>query len=413
MANLGLTFEEEKFRLPLFSYTGKTLSGATVTGEMKAKNEAELERILRNKSILVTSVTKKSTKISVPIRRGIKKVHISRFTRQFATMIGAGLPMVQCLDILSQQTEVKEMRRIVGEIKESVQSGTTLAEALSVHKKAFDELYVNMVNAGEIGGALETILGRLANYREKADSLARKVKAALVYPLVVIAVAIVVTFLLLTYIVPIFAQMFEGMGAELPAPTQIIVSLSAFIRGNILFGLIILIGLVIALKSYSQTERGRLRIDKLKLRVPLIGDLIRKTAISRFSRTLGTLISSGVAIIDALDITAKTSGNRVIQDAIKKSVLSIAEGESITQPLKETKVFPPMVTQMIAVGEETGNLDQMLSKIADFYDEEVDAAVSALTSILEPIIIVFMGIIIGGILIAMYLPLFDIIGKIG
>jgi type IV pilus assembly protein PilC len=399
--------------LPLFSYTGKSLSGATVTGELKAKNEAELERILRNKSILVTSVTKKSTKVSLPIGRPVKKVHISRFTRQFATMIGAGLPMVQCLDILSQQTEVREMRRIVGEIKESVQSGTTLAEALSKHKKAFDELYVNMVSAGEIGGALETILGRLANYREKADALARKVKAALVYPFVVITVAIVVTFLMLTYIVPIFAQMFEGMGAELPAPTQIIVSVSAFIRGNILFGLMILIGLFIAFKSYSKTDRGRLRIDKLKLRVPLIGDLIRKTAISRFSRTLGTLISSGVAIIDALDITAKTSGNRVIQDAIKKSVLSIAEGESITQPLRDTKVFPPMVTQMIAVGEETGNLDQMLSKIADFYDEEVDAAVSALTSILEPIIIVFMGIIIGGILIAMYLPLFDIIGKIG
>lgn len=305
------------------------------------------------------------------------------------------------------------MKRIVGEIKESVQSGTTLAEALSAHKKVFDDLYVNMVNAGEIGGALETILGRLASYREKADALARKVKAALVYPFVVITVAIAVTFLMLTYIVPIFAQMFEGIGAELPGPTQMVVSVSTFIRSNVLLGLIILIGLVIAFKSYSKTERGRLAIDKLKLRVPLIGDLIRKTAISRFSRTLGTLISSGVAIIDALDITAKTSGNRVIQDAIKKSVLSIAEGESITQPLKDSKVFPPMVTQMIAVGEETGNLDQMLSKIADFYDEEVDAAVAALTSILEPIIIVFMGIIIGGILIAMYLPLFDIIGKIG
>jgi len=398
--------------LPVFTYKGKTLGGTQVAGELKVKNRAELERILRSKKILVSQVSTKPSQISIRIGTGIKKVHISRFTRQFATMIGAGLPMVQCLEILSQQMESAELRRIVSDIKESVQTGTTLAEALARHKKVFDDLYVNMVEAGEIGGALDTILVRLAIYREKADALTRKVKGALIYPAVVMTVAIGVTFIMLTYIVPIFAKMFAGLGAELPAPTQFILSLSAFIRGNILTGVILLILLIVAYKFYSKTDKGRLNIDRLKLRIPLIGDLIRKSAISRFSRTLGTLISSGVPILDALDITARTSGNRVIHDAIKKSVLSIAEGETITQPLKQCGVFPPMVTQMIAVGEKTGGLDEMLSKIADFYDEEVDAAVAALTSVIEPVIIVFMGVVIGGILIAMYLPMFDIIGKI-
>ncbi len=327
-------------------------------------------------------------------------------------MIGAGLPMVQCLEILSQQMESTELRRVIGEVKESVQAGTTLAEALSRHKKVFDDLYVNMVDAGEIGGALDTILVRLAIYREKADALARKVKGAMIYPAVVMTVAIAVTFIMLTYIVPIFAKMFAGLGAELPAPTQFVLSLSGFIRANILTGVGLLVALIIAYRYYTKTPSGRLNVDRLKLKLPLLGDLIRKSVIARFSRTLATLISSGVSILDALDITARASGNRVIHDAIKKSVLSIAEGETITQPLKDSKVFPPMVVQMISVGEKTGGLDEMLSKIADFYDEEVDAAVAALTSVIEPVIIVFMGIVIGGILIAMYLPMFEIIGKI-
>jgi len=398
--------------LPVFTYKGRTLGGTQVTGELKVKNRAELERILRSKKVLVSQVSTKPSQISIRIGTGIKKVHISRFTRQFATMIGAGLPMVQCLEILSQQMESAELRRVVGEIKESVQAGTTLSEALARHKKVFDDLYVNMVDAGEIGGALDTILVRLAIYREKADALVRKVKGALIYPAVVMTVAIGVTFIMLTYIVPVFAKMFSGLGAELPAPTQFILSLSAFIRGNILTGVVLLVLLIIAYKFYSRTDKGRYNIDYLKLRIPLIGDLIRKSSIARFSRTLGTLISSGVSILDALDITARASGNRVIHDAIKKSVLSIAEGETITQPLKQCGVFPPMVTQMISVGEKTGGLDEMLSKIADFYDEEVDAAVAALTSVIEPVIIVFMGVVIGGILIAMYLPMFDIIGKI-
>ena len=398
--------------MPVFTYKGKTLAGTLVSGELKTKNRAELERTLRTKKILVTSVSTKPSQINLRIGTGIKKVHISRFTRQFATMIGAGLPMVQCLEILSQQMESAELRRIIGEVKESVQAGTTLAEALSRHKKVFDDLYVNMVDAGEIGGALDTILVRLAVYREKADALARKVKGAMIYPAVVMTVAIAVTFIMLTYIVPIFAKMFEGLGAELPAPTQFVLSLSAFLRANILTGLGLLIALIIAYKYYSKTSSGRLNVDRVKLKLPLLGDLFRKSAIARFSRTLSTLISSGVSILDALDITARASGNRVIHDAIKRSVLSIAEGETITQPLKASKVFPPMVVQMISVGEKTGGLDEMLSKIADFYDDEVDAAVAALTSVIEPVIIVFMGIVIGGILIAMYLPMFDIIGAI-
>ena len=398
--------------MPVFTYKGKTLAGTLVSGELKTKNRAELERTLRTKKILVTSVSTKPSQINLRIGTGIKKVYISRFTRQFATMIGAGLPMVQCLEILSQQMESAELRRIIGEVKESVQAGTTLAEALSRHKRVFDDLYVNMVDAGEIGGALDTILVRLAIYREKADALARKVKGAMIYPAVVMTVAIGVTFIMLTYIVPVFAKMFAGLGAELPAPTQFILSLSGFLRANILTGLGLLVALIIAYKYYSKTQSGRLNIDRVKLKLPLLGDLIRKSVIARFSRTLSTLISSGVSILDALDITARTSGNQVIHDAIKKSILSIAEGETITQPLKESKVFPPMVVQMISVGEKTGGLDEMLSKIADFYDEEVDAAVAALTSIIEPVIIVLMGIVIGGILIAMYLPMFEIIGKI-
>jgi type IV pilus assembly protein PilC len=400
--------------LPIFEYKGKTLAGTTVSGELKAKDRNELEKLLRNNKILVSSVIKKPSSINLSFgQKRIKKVHISRFTRQFATMIGAGLPMVQCLEILGQQSDSAGMRKVVTQVKESVQAGTTLAEALSRHKKTFDDLYVNMVDAGEIGGALDTILIRLAVYREKADALVRKVRGAMIYPAVILLVAIGVTTLMLTFIVPIFAKMFAGVGAELPGPTKFVLGLSHFLTSNFLTGVIFLALLAVGFRFYVRTDNGKLTIDKLLLRSPLIGDLLRKSAISRFTRTLGTLISSGVSILDALDITAKTAGNKVIQNAIKKSVLSIAEGETITQPLKDTGVFPPMVTQMISVGEKTGGLDDMLSKIADFYEEEVDAAVSALTSIIEPVIIIFLGVVVGGMLISMYLPMFDVIGKIG
>ena len=398
--------------MPLFEYKGKTAAGTAVAGEMKARNKAELDRLLRRKKINVETASRKPSQINIRIGSGIKKVHISRFTRQFATMIGAGLPMVQCLDILSKQMESAEMRSVVAQVKDSVSSGSTLAEALGRHKKIFDDLYVNMVEAGEIGGALDTILVRLANYREKADALVRKVRGAMVYPAVVVVVATGVTFAMLTYIVPVFAKMFSGLGAELPKPTQVVLEISHFLRSNVMFIFAGLIAGAIAFRYWVKTDKGRLRFDKLMLRAPMIGSLIRKSAVSRFTRTLATLLSSGVSILEALEITAKTAGNRVISDAIRRSVVSIAEGDTITGPLRDTGVFPPMVTQMISVGEKTGGLDEMLSKIADFYDEEVDAAVTALTSIIEPVIIVFMGVVIGGILIAMYLPMFDIIGKI-
>ncbi len=398
--------------MPVFEYKGKTVTGSQVEGELKVKDRAELDRILRRNKILVDKVSKKPSQIQIKIGSGIKKVHISRFTRQFATMIGAGLPMVQCLDILSKQMDSQEFCKIIGDIKDAVSSGSTLSEAMGKHKKVFDELYVNMVEAGEMGGALDTILVRLANYREKADALTRKVKGALVYPAIVSLVATGVTIAMLTFIVPIFAKMFANLGAELPGPTQFVLGISHFLQNYFLVILGALVLLFVGFKIMMRNEEGRFQFDKFMLKTPVFGDLIRKSAVARFTRTLGTLIQSGVTILDALEITAKTAGNKVLQRAIKKSVLSIAEGDTITNPLKESGVFPPMVIQMIGVGEKTGGLDEMLSKIADFYDEEVDAAVSALTSMIEPIIIVFMGIVIGGILIAMYLPMFDIIGKI-
>lgn len=398
--------------MPLYEYKGKTVGGRPVQGERKAKNKAELERYLRANKILPTQVTKKASQINIKFGGRVKKVEISRFTRQFATMIGAGLPMVQCLEILSNQLESAEFRGIATKVKEDVQSGSTLSEALSKHKKVFDELYVNMVEAGEMGGALDTILVRLAAYREKADGLARKVKGALVYPIVVAIVAGGVTFAMLTYIVPVFAKMFSGMGAELPGPTKTVMGISNFLQANSIAIFIGIAALIVGFNFALRYPEVRLAFDKFKLRMPLLGNLIRKSAVSRFTRTLSTLISSGVSILDALDITSKTSGNMVLQNAIRRSMMSIAEGETITAPLKESGVFPPMVIQMISVGEKTGGLDEMLSKIADFYDEEVDAAVAALTSIIEPVIIVFMGAVIGGIMIAMYLPMFDIIGKI-
>jgi len=399
--------------VPVFEYKGRTLAGATVAGELQAKDRKDLERMLRSRRILVSQVNKKAAEIKLSFgSKKIAKVDISRFTRQFSTMIGAGLPMVQCLEILGAQSERAEMKRVVNEVRESVSAGTTLSEALAKHRKVFDELYTNMVEAGEVGGALDTILVRLANYREKADALVRKVKGAMVYPTVVVIVAVGVTAAMLTFIVPVFAKMFAGLGAELPTPTKVVLGLSHFLQSNIWYILGGITGAALGFRYWVKTDSGKLNFDKFMLKTPMFGNLIRKSAVARFTRTLGTLLQSGVSILDALDITAKTAGNKVIQIAIRKSVVSIAEGDTITAPLKESGVFPPMVTQMIHVGEKTGGLDDMLSKIADFYDEEVDAAVSALTSIIEPVIIVFMGIVIGGILIAMYMPMFDIIGKI-
>ncbi|MFQ5454044.1 MAG: type II secretion system F family protein [Candidatus Zixiibacteriota bacterium] len=398
--------------MPVFAYKGKTLAGAAVQGELKANTRADLERILRQNRIIVNSISKKAPDIQIRFGTGIKRIEISRFTRQFATMIGAGLPMVQCLDILSSQMENKELAKIVVQVKEGIQGGATLSEALARHPKIFDHLYTNMVEAGEVGGALDAILNRLAVYREKADGLIRKVKGAMIYPAVIVVVATGVTIGMLTFIVPVFAKMFGGLNAELPGPTQVVLTISNFLQDNFIY---LTIGAIVAFGVFlwwKKTPGGALLYDRILLRIPVIGNLIKKSSVARFTRTLGTLLASGVSILEALEITAKTAGNLIIANAINKSVLAIAEGDTITGPLKETGVFPPMVTQMISVGEKTGGLDDMLNKIADFYDEEVDEAVTALTSVIEPIIIVFMGVVIGGILIAMYLPMFDIIGKI-
>ena len=398
--------------MPEFDYKGKTLAGAPVQGSIKANSKADVERVLRQNRVLVSSINKKAANIEFKIGTGIKKVEVSRFTRQFATMIGAGLPMVQCLDILATQSENKELAKIISSVKDSVQSGATLSDAMTRHPKIFDQLYTNMVEAGEVGGALDAILVRLAVYREKADALIRKVKGAMVYPSVIVVVATGVTLAMLAFIVPTFAKMFSGVGAELPMPTQVVLSVSDFLRINFLYLLGGGIGFLVVFIYWKKTPSGALTFDKILLRTPVFGNLVKKSSVARFTRTLSTLLASGVSILEALEITAKTAGNLVVANAIKKSVVSIAEGDTITAPLKATGVFPPMVTQMIGVGEKTGGLDEMLSKIADFYDEEVDEAVTALTSVIEPIIIVIMGIVIGCILVAMYLPMFDIIGKI-
>ncbi|MCD6123691.1 type II secretion system F family protein [bacterium] len=398
--------------MPVFEYTGRTPTGQTVSGTLEAKNKQELMQLLRRQRVIVTNVKRKSKSLNLTIGTGVKAVEISRFTRQFAVMIEAGLPLVQCLDILAAQTTNKVLARVIANVRDTVSSGSTLADALAKEKKVFDQLYVSMIEAGEVGGALDVILKRLADYREKADAIKRKIKGALTYPAIMLVMLVLISFIMLTFIIPIFAGMFEGLGAELPKPTQIVINLSNWLKGNLhlIIGGAILI--VIIYKLMRKNSKTRYYIDYLFLKLPLFGMLIRKTAVARFSRTLGTLIQSGVNIIDALQVTAKTAGNDVIARAIKNAIIAISQGETIAKPLEESRVFPPMVVQMINVGEKTGNLDTMLAKIADFYEEEVDSAVETLTAMIEPLMTVVMGIVVGGLLVAMYLPMFDIIGKI-
>jgi len=398
--------------MPVFEYTGRTPTGQTVSGTLEAKNKQELMQLLRRQRVIVTNVKRKSKSLNLTIGTGVKAVEISRFTRQFAVMIEAGLPLVQCLDILAAQTTNKVLAKVIANVRDTVSSGSTLADALAKEKKVFDQLYVSMIEAGEVGGALDVILKRLADYREKADAIKRKIKGALTYPAIMLVMLVLISFIMLTFIIPIFAGMFEGLGAELPKPTQIVINLSNWLKGNLhlIIGGAILI--VIIYKLMRKNSKTRYYIDYLFLKLPLFGMLIRKTAVARFSRTLGTLIQSGVNIIDALQVTAKTAGNDVIARAIKNAIIAISQGETIAKPLEESGVFPPMVVQMINVGEKTGNLDTMLAKIADFYEEEVDSAVETLTAMIEPLMTVIMGIVVGGLLVAMYLPMFDIIGKI-
>ncbi len=396
-----------------FIWKGRTPAGDNVSGEYEADNKLELMGHLRKKKIIVTQVRQKPKDLNVNLgfKNKITVKDMGVFTRQFATMINAGLPLVQCLDILSSQLDKDNFKEIVTEVMEDVESGSTLAEALKRHK-CFSELYVNMVDAGESGGILDLILNRLAVFLEKQDALRRKIKGALTYPTIVLVVAGAATIFMLMFIIPTFAKMFSDFGGSLPLPTRIVMGLSDFLRANWYLLLGFAVGAYIGIKKYYGTEKGQYRIDKFLLRIPILGNVILKGAVAMFTRTLGTLTASGVPIIDGLDITARTAGNKVVEEAVVKTKESISEGNTIADPLKKSGVFPPMVTQMISVGEQTGALDEMLEKVADFYDDEVDSSVEALTSAIEPIMIVVMGVIVGGMLISMYLPMFKLISVV-
>jgi type IV pilus assembly protein PilC len=400
--------------MPTFTYSARTATGDLQAGELSVKTRDEVVGYLRKQRMVPIKIDEKKASAGFAgFGRGINLREIVIFTRQFATMINSGLPLVQSLDILAKQSENPKLRQVVEQIQYDVEAGHTLADAMRSHPTVFTDLFVNMVAAGEAGGILDTILLRLAVFMEKADALRRKIKGAMIYPGVVLSVAIIAVTVLLLFVIPVFQNMFEQAGVALPGPTQFVITLSEFLtaRWYVVFGGAIAIGF--AINRYYKTPQGQLVIDRIILRMPIVGPLQRKAAIARFTRTLGTLVSSGVAILDGLEITAKTSGNRVVHDAVMESRASIAGGDTISEPLKKSGVFPPMVTQMINVGEQTGGLDEMLTKIADFYDDEVDAAVQALLSALEPIMIVFLGVIVGGMIVAMYLPIFDMINADG
>ena len=394
-------------------WEAKTRSGETKKGEMEALDAGAVDTRLKALGLAPVKVKKKPTEFHLPsFGSGVSGKDILVFTKQFATMIDAGLPLVQCLDILANQMDNAAFKKVVLAIKAKVESGSTFADALKDHPKVFDELFIQLCAAGEVGGILDTILNRLANYREKSEKLKRKVKGAMIYPVIVITVAIGVTALLLLKVTPVFAKMFTDFGSAMPAPTQFVIDMSNWLQNYILYilgGIALLVGAFVA---FYRSDRGRKICDKLILQMPIFGPVIRKVAVARFTRTLGTMISSGVPILDALDVTAKTAGNRTIEQGIYYVRGKISEGKNIAGPLLETKVFPPMVVQMIGVGEATGAMDAMLNKIADFYDDEVDTAVAGLTAMIEPLLMVFLGAVVGGFLVAMYLPIFSIAGAI-
>lgn len=405
--------------MPAFVYSGKTTSGEARKGEIEAQNLAQATATLRRQQIIPSSVTEKkgglgAISIKIPgMGAKITTKEIVIFTRQFATMIDAGLPLVQCLDILSTQQTNPEFKRVLTEVKSSVEGGSTFADALRKHPRVFDDLFVNLVAAGEVGGILDTILNRLANFMEKAQKLKGKIKGAMTYPVAVIVIAMLVVAGLLIWVVPIFEDMFADFGQALPAPTQLVVAMSKFLQSSYYIIIGAVIGAYFGTKQIYRTDGGRKFIDTIVLKLPVFGDLLRKTAVARFTRTLGTMMSSGVPILEALEIVAKTAGNMVIEEAIMRARKSLSEGKTLAEPLEDTKVFPPMVTQMIMVGESTGAMDTMLNKIADFYEDEVDAAVEALTSLIEPLLMVFLGVVVGGLVIALYLPIFQIAGAAG
>ncbi len=398
--------------MPTFTYTARALSGELKQATIEAAGRDDVIAQLRKQRLNVVKIDEGGA-IKRKRMGSIKMRDIVIFTRQFSTMINAGLPLVQALDILATQSENPALKDVTRQVVFDVESGNTVADALRKHPKAFTDLYVNMVAAGEAGGILDTILMRLAVFMEKNDALVRKVKGAMIYPAVIISVAIIAITVLLIFVIPTFQSMFASANIALPLPTRVVIGMSHVLKTYwyLIGGSIA--GLVWTTKRYYSTANGKLTIDRTMLKLPILGDVLRKSAVSRFSRTLGTLISSGVSILDGLEITAKTAGNRVIQDAIMESRSSIAGGETIAAPLKKSQVFPPMVISMIAVGEQTGGLDEMLTKIADFYDEEVDAAVAGLLALMEPVMIVFLGVIVGGMVVAMYLPIFDMVNAAG
>ena len=406
--------------MAIFRWQGVSPRGETIGGEMEAPTrDAVLARLRAQRIQPLPAKIKERGKgldrdINIPgFGESVKTKDIVVFTRQLGTMIDAGLPIVQCLDILAAQTDNKKFRGVIRQLKDDVESGSTFTEALKKHPKLFDDLFVNMISAGEIGGILDNILQRLSQYMEKSMKLKAKIKGAMIYPATIITVAVGVTCVLLVWVIPVFAELFSSFGQELPGPTQFVINLSNFTIAYFPYIVAVVVAIAVAIRQLYQTESGRLQMDRMMLQFPVFGDLLRKSAIARFTRTLSTLISSGVPILDALLITAKTSGNKVVERAILATRLSISEGNSISEPLVQSKVFPPMVCQMIAVGESTGALDAMLQKIAEFYEEEVDNIVANLTTLMEPMVILFLGVIIGGLVISMYLPIFKLGSVIG
>ena len=400
-----------------FAWEGKTRTGKVQKGTMEGNDEATVMAQLRNQGIMPSSV-KEATGMSMEINISAFQPKITTkdlvvFTRTFATMIDAGLPLVQCLDILSRQQENKTFKKILTEVKESVESGSTFADALGKHPKVFDELFVNLVAAGEVGGILDTILNRLAAYLEKAMKLKKQVKSAMTYPTTIIGIAFVVIAVILIFVIPAFEKMFADFGQALPLPTQIVINISNIVQDYILVIIGVIVGIIFGFKAIYKTKKGRDFIDDFSLKLPIFGVLIRKVAVAKFTRTLGTMISSGVPILDGLEIVAKTAGNKTVEYAIYKVKQSISEGKTIAEPLEKSGVFPGMVCQMIAVGETSGSIDTMLNKIADFYDDEVDDAVDNLTAMMEPLLMLFLGTTVGGLVIAMYLPIFKLAGAAG
>lgn len=400
--------------MSVFVWEGRTAQGKILKGEREAPSQVAVFAWLRTQRIqpIPARIREKgkglSTEITIPgFGEKVKPRDVAIFTRLFATMIDAGLPIVQSLDILSQQTENKTFKKAIQTIKQDVEGGFTLTDALKKHPKVFDDLYVNMVEAGEMGGVLNQILNRIAFFIEKANKLKKKVKGAMIYPCSIMGVAVIVTTILLMYVIPVFAELYGNMGQALPAPTQIMIDLSDWLRAYIIYLIGGVIGVVVAIRMYYKTEQGRMTIDTFLLRLPVLGDLLRKVAVARFSQNMALLLGAGVPILDGLAITGKTAGNKVIEKAIMDARVSISKGRTIADPLRESGIFPPMVCQMVAIGENTGALDAMLKKVGDFYEEEVDDAVNNLTALMEPAIMVVLGVVLGGLVISMYLPIFQ------